>query len=70
MSETRHLLARILNPGVPRWVAVPCNLLAGAALVLLFIDSDRNLILALELIVPASIALHGTALATWRRRKS
>jgi hypothetical protein len=44
---------------MPWWIAVPCNLLAEAALVLLFIDSDRNLPAALGLLVPAAIALYG-----------
>jgi hypothetical protein len=37
---SRPLLARIINPGVPWWVAVPCNFLAGAALALLALDLD------------------------------
>jgi hypothetical protein len=71
-SETvmsRPLLARIINPGVQWWVAVPCNILAGAALVALAIDSERNLTAALCLLGPAPIALYGTALANWYRRK-
>jgi hypothetical protein len=43
------MLARVLNPGVPRWVAVPCNVLAGIALVLFVLDPDGNLIWAMAL---------------------
>ena len=70
MSDTRHWLAHILNPGVPWWFAVPCNVLSGAAIVLLLIDSGRNLIPALGLLVPTAIALCGTALANWCHRES
>jgi hypothetical protein len=66
---SRPLLTRINNPGVPWWVAVPCNVLAGAALVLLVFDPERYLTAALALLGPAAIALYGTALATWCRRK-
>jgi hypothetical protein len=33
-GEVLGLLARIVNPGVPWWVALPCNVLAGTAVVL------------------------------------
>jgi hypothetical protein len=67
---SRPLLARIINPGVPWWIAVPCNVVAGIALALLVIDPVGNLTAALGLLVPAAILLYGTALASWCRRKS
>jgi hypothetical protein len=66
---TRPLLVRIINPGVPWWVAVPYNFLAGAALALLALDPDRNLTVALVLLGPAAIVLYGTALANWWRQR-
>jgi hypothetical protein len=65
MRDNRPLLARIINPGVPWWVAVPCNGLAAIALVLLLLDPDGNLPLALWLLGPAALALYGTALVRW-----
>jgi hypothetical protein len=41
-TDRRPFLVRVLNPGVPWWVAVPCNLLGGAALVLLAFDLADN----------------------------
>ena len=72
MSETamgRPLLARIVNPGVPWWIAVPCNVLAVTAVILVVIDSDHNLTAALVLLGLAAITLYGMALARWRRGK-
>jgi hypothetical protein len=55
---------------VPWWVAVPCNVLAGIALVLLVLDPDRNLPPALWLLGPAAVVLYGTALVRrWRARR-
>jgi hypothetical protein len=62
------LLARIVNPGVPWWVTVPCNFLAALALVLLIVDPHDNLVLALGLLGLAAVALYGTALVRWWRR--
>jgi hypothetical protein len=62
-------LARIFNPGVPWWVAVPCNFLAGAALTILFLNPAPNLAAALVLLGAAVLALYGTALAKWLRRR-
>ena len=53
---SRPLLARISNPGVPWWVAVPCNVVAGVVLVLLIHDGERNLPAALVLLGQAAIA--------------
>jgi hypothetical protein len=66
---SRPLLARIINPAVPWWIAIPCNVIAAVALVLLAIDSERNLTAALGLLVPGAIALYGTAFVNWCRRK-
>jgi len=44
---------------------VPCNVLAAAALVLLFIYSHGNLTAALGLLVLPAIVLNETALANW-----
>jgi len=63
------LLARVVNPGVPWWVALPCNALAGIALVLLILDPHYNLTWALALLGPAALALYGTALVLWWRRR-
>ncbi len=68
MCDNRPLLACVLNPGVQWWVAVPCNVLAGIALVVLVLDSAHNLIAALALLGTAAIALYGTALVQWWRR--
>jgi hypothetical protein len=62
---SRPLLARIVNPGVPWWIAIPCNGLAGAALALLLLNPADNLTLALLLLCPAALALYGTAFANW-----
>jgi hypothetical protein len=61
LRDNRPLLARVINPGVPWWVAVPCNVLAGIALVLLALDPADNLVWPLALLGPAA-ALCGTAL--------
>jgi hypothetical protein len=58
----RPLLARILNPGVPWPIAVLCNLAGVLVLVLLALDPAGNLWLAVVLLIPAAIALYGTAL--------
>ena len=52
MSDKHSLLAGVINPGVPWWLAVPCNLLAGAALLLLVLDPTANLSVALALFGP------------------
>jgi hypothetical protein len=62
-------LARIFNPGVPWWVAVPCNVLAGAAPVLLYRNRAQDMTVALILLGVAAIALYGTALGTWLYRR-
>jgi hypothetical protein len=56
----RPLLNRIINPGVQWWIAIPCNVVAGFALVLLVIDPIRNLTMAIGLLGPAAIVLYGT----------
>jgi hypothetical protein len=38
MYDNRPLQARVVNPGVPWWIAAPCNVVAGVALVLLVLD--------------------------------
>jgi hypothetical protein len=62
---SRPLLSRIVNPGVPWWVAVPCNVAGALVLALLAWDPMRNLGLAIAILIPAAIALYGTALALW-----
>ena len=68
MGNKRPLFARIINPGVPWWVAVPCNLLTGAALLLLVLDPGANLSVALALLGLAAVALYGTALFLHARK--
>jgi hypothetical protein len=69
-GEALGLLARIVNPGVPWWVALPCNLLAGIALILLALNPGENLPVALALLVPATVVLYGTALLIhWRKSR-
>ena len=60
MPDYRPLLVRFLNPGVPWWVAIPCNFLACVALVLLMQNPANNL--ALWLLGTAAVALYGTTL--------
>ena len=67
MRDNRSLLARVLNPGVPWWIALPCNVIARAALVLLLIDPDGNLAIALALLGPAAVGLYGTAMFVYLR---
>ena len=67
--DNRTLLSRIVNPGVPWFVAVPCNAVGGVALVLLLLKPARNLPLALALLIPAAIALYGRALVMWVRKR-
>jgi hypothetical protein len=62
MPDTRPLLSRIVNLGVPRWVAIPCNAIGLAALVLLLRDPDGNLATVLRLLGIGCVALYGTAL--------
>jgi hypothetical protein len=64
---SRPLLERIINPDVPWWVAMPCNVLAGAALVLPLVDPIRYLTAAPVLLGPMAIALYGTAFINWLR---
>jgi hypothetical protein len=63
-----YSIARVVNPGVPWWVAVPCNALAGIALLLLILDPSDNLTWALVLLCPAAVGLYGTAVVRWWRR--
>jgi hypothetical protein len=51
----RPLLVRIVLPGVPWYIAVPCNVLAAGALAFLILDPHDNLPWALALLVPAVI---------------
>ena len=60
--DTRPLILRILLPDVPWWAALTCNILAAAALVLLAIDPDGNLLAAATILVIGAVALYGTAL--------
>jgi hypothetical protein len=64
-----ELLARVINPGVPWWVALPCKVLAGIALILLALNPADNLPVALALLGPAAVALCGTALLIHVRGK-
>lgn len=64
-NERRPLFNRIVNPGVPPWFAIPCNLAAGIALVLLAIHPVRNFNLAMAFLLPAATVLYGVALARW-----
>ena len=68
MRNPRPLLLRILLPRVPWWAAVSCNVLSAAALVLLALDSEGNLLVAGTILVLAAVALYGTA-AVVRVRK-
>jgi len=68
MSERKqfdNMLVRILIPGVPWWVAVPCDALALVACVLLLLDPDTNLHWALAMLIPGGIALYGIAFEQW-----
>jgi hypothetical protein len=65
MGDSRHWLVRIVNPGVPWPVAMACNVAAAVALVLLALDSDGNLWLAVTILIPGAILLYGTALVRW-----
>jgi hypothetical protein len=58
-------LARIINPGVPWWMATICNGIAALALALLIYDRDGNLFLAVPLLAIGAAALYGTALIRW-----
>ena len=69
-TKNRHWMVRVVSPGVPWWIALPCNALAAAAIVLLVIDPDKNLSAALMLLLPASITLYGTAMIRWWRNES
>jgi hypothetical protein len=71
MPDTRPLLSRIaVNPGMPWFVAVPCNFIGGVGLVLLLLNSVDNLSLALWLLIPTAIVFYGTALVLWLRRRT
>ena len=63
-------LVRVLNPGVPAWVAIPCNVLAAVVLVLLVLNPVDNLTLALALLAVTCLALYGTALVLWWRGRT
>ena len=69
-QHSRPWLVRVVNPGVPWWVVLPCNVLAGLALILLALNPDENPKMALLLLGPAAIALYGTALVlSWGQRR-
>jgi hypothetical protein len=55
-------LARIVNPGIPWWMAIICNSIAALALALLIYDPDGNLSIAIPLLAIGAVALYGTAL--------
>jgi hypothetical protein len=61
----RSLLARIINPGIPWPIALLCNLAGALVLVLLALDPAGNLGLAVVILIPAVVALYGTALIRW-----
>jgi hypothetical protein len=65
MGDSRHWLARMINPGVPRPVTIACNVAAAAALVLLALNPGGNLWPAVGILAPTAIALYGTALVRW-----
>jgi hypothetical protein len=68
--DQRPLIERILLPGGPWWIALPCNLLAGVAIVLLVIDPDGNLPMALALLGPAALILYATVFfQSWHQRR-
>ena len=58
----RSLLSRIISPRVPWWIALPCNVLAGIAIVLLAINPAANIAAAIGLLVPAVVLLYGTVI--------
>jgi hypothetical protein len=76
MSDYKRLntlagwLFRVLNPGVTWWVAVLCDAVALIAFVLLFLDPDGYLRLALAMLIPAIFVLYGFAAVRWWRRHS
>ena len=57
----------ILNPGVPPWVALPCNLAGGVPVVLLLVDPAENFASDTTLAVLAAAVLYGTAAVRWLR---
>jgi hypothetical protein len=66
--DRRPLLIRVLNPGVPWWTAVLCNVLTLVALVLLALDPFDNLIGRSRCSARPPWALYGTALVRrWNR---
>ena len=69
MPHDRPLLARILDPRVPRWVAVSCGAIAIVALVLLVLDPHDNLPMALALLIPAAVEFYGAAAITRLNKK-
>src|SRR5262249_53196312 len=52
-----------------QWVAVPCNVLAVAGLVLLIIDPANNLLAALALLALADVGLSGITTVMRKRRR-
>src|SRR5262249_26477045 len=52
--DDRPILARILSPAVPWFIAVPCNMLAGAALAVMRVEPQGNLEMGLALLLPAA----------------
>jgi hypothetical protein len=59
-----------VNPGVPWFVAIPCTVLAGLALVLLALDPHDTLPIALDVLIAATVASCGTALLKRKRYRS
>jgi hypothetical protein len=55
-------------PGVPWWIAVPCNVAAAVAIMLLILDPHDNLPIALAVFIPAAVFLYGAALVRWLSR--
>src|SRR5262249_29028101 len=63
--DERHWLERAISPSVPWWVAVTCNLVAAASIIVLVIDPVVNLWLGIVLVAVAAIGLYGLA---WFRK--
>ena len=59
-------LYKILNPGVPWWVALPCNAICAVGLGFAIAE---DLTTALAVLLSGAVALYGTALILWLRRR-
>lgn len=69
-TDDRPLLRRMLVPYAPRWIAIPCTILAAAALGALIVDPVANVWFGAALAGAAGVSLYGTKAVLWWRGRN